>query len=82
VTYTVTLSPAAALQLRKFDPHTRRRIQAALDLLADNPRPPAAQLLVGGAGEWRVRTTRRRVTTVGTTVEDGHVQVRLRATSV
>jgi mRNA interferase RelE/StbE len=61
VTYTVTLSPAAARQLRKFDPHTRRRIQAALDLLADNPRPPAAKQLVGGAGEWRVRTGDYRI---------------------
>jgi mRNA interferase RelE/StbE len=61
VTYTVTLSPAAERQLRKFDPHTRRRIQAALDLLADNPRPPAAKQLVGGAGEWRVRTGDYRI---------------------
>jgi mRNA interferase RelE/StbE len=61
VTYTVTLSPAAARQLRKFDPHTRRRIQAALDLLADHPRPPAAKQLVGGAGEWRVRTGDYRI---------------------
>jgi mRNA-degrading endonuclease RelE of RelBE toxin-antitoxin system len=33
-----------------------RRLQAALDLLAVEPRPPAANRLVGGPGEWRVRT--------------------------
>jgi mRNA interferase RelE/StbE len=31
-------------------------VQAAIDLLATEPRPPAARQLVGGAGEWRVRT--------------------------
>ena len=50
------MAPAAERQLRKFDPQVRRRVQAAIDLLADNPRPPKAIQLVGGAGEWRVRT--------------------------
>ena len=41
MTYRVTLSPMAARQLRKLDARVRRRIQAALELLADNPaRPP------------------------------------------
>lgn len=61
MSYTVMLSPAAARQLRKFDPEVRRRIQAAIDLLAENPRPPAATRLVGGAGELRVRTGDYRV---------------------
>jgi len=56
VSYRVSLSPAAARQLRKFDPQVRRRLQAAIDLLAEEPRPPAATRLVGGSGEWRVRT--------------------------
>ena len=56
MTYRITLAPAAERQLRKFDPAVRRRIQAALELLADNPRPHAATQLVGGSGEWRVRT--------------------------
>jgi len=59
--YVVNLSPAAARQLRKFDPRTRRRIQAVIELLADEPRPPAATRLVGGSGEWRVRTGDYRV---------------------
>ena len=61
MTYRVTLSPKAARQLRKLDAQARRRIQAALDLLAEQPRPPAATQLVGGAGEWRVRTGDYRI---------------------
>jgi len=61
VSYRVTLAPAAARQLRKQDPQVRRRLQAALDLLAVEPRPPAATRLVGGSGEWRVRTGDYRI---------------------
>ncbi len=61
MTYRITIAPAAARQLRKFDPQVRRRIQAALELLSSNPRPPAATQLVGGAGEWRVRTGDYRI---------------------
>lgn len=61
MTYRISLSPAAARQLRKFDPQVRRRIQGVLELLAVEPRPPAATRLVGGAGEWRVRTGDYRI---------------------
>ncbi len=61
MTYRITLAPSAARQLRKFDPPVRRRIQAALELLATDPRPPAATQLVGGSGEWRVRTGDHRI---------------------
>jgi mRNA interferase RelE/StbE len=61
MTYNVALAPAAARQLRKFDPQVRRRLQAAIELLAIEPRPPAATRLVGGAGEWRVRTGEYRI---------------------
>jgi mRNA interferase RelE/StbE len=61
VTYRVSLAPSAARELRKFEPDVRRRIQAALDLLATEPRPPAATRLVGGPGEWRVRTGNYRI---------------------
>jgi mRNA interferase RelE/StbE len=61
MSFEIVLSPLAARQLRKFDPDVRRRIQAVLELLAENPRPPAAIRLVGGAGEWRVRTGDYRV---------------------
>ena len=36
-------------------------MQAAIELLADNPRPPAATQLVGGQGEWRVRVGDYRI---------------------
>lgn len=61
MTYRITLAPSAARQLRTFDAQVRRRIQAALELLADEPRPPAAVRLVGGSGEWRVRTGDYRI---------------------
>jgi len=61
MTYRVSLTPTAARQLRKFEPQVRRRIQAVLELLAVEPRPPAATRLVGGFGEWRVRTGDYRV---------------------
>jgi len=61
VTYRVELSPAAARQLRKLDARARQRIGGVIALLAEDPRPPAAQPLVGGRGEWRVRTGDYRV---------------------
>lgn len=61
MTYAVHIAPAAERQLRKLDPQARRRVQAAIDLLATNPRPPKATQLVGGAGEWRVRTGDYRI---------------------
>lgn len=61
MTYSVVIAPAAERQLHKFDPQVRRRIQAAIDLLRENPRPPKAIQLVGGAGEWRVRTGDYRI---------------------
>lgn len=59
--FRVTLSPAAVRELKKLPPDARRRIQGVIDLLAGNPRPPAAKPLVGGAGEWRVRTGDYRI---------------------
>ena len=59
--YRVTLSPAAARELRKLAPDARRRVQAVIELLAENPRPPAAKSLVGGEEEWRVRSGDYRI---------------------
>jgi mRNA interferase RelE/StbE len=61
MTYRITLTPAAARQMRTFDPQVRRQMQAALELLSSDPRPPAATQLVSGAGEWRVRTGDYRI---------------------
>lgn len=61
MTYRVQISPAALRQLRKLDPPARRRIQAAIELLGNEPRPSGAKKLVGGEGEWRVRTGDYRI---------------------
>lgn len=61
MTYRLEVAPAALRQLRKLDPPARRRVQAAMELLAEQPRPSGAKKLVGGEGEWRVRTGDYRV---------------------
>jgi mRNA interferase RelE/StbE len=61
VTYRVEVAPAALRQLRKLDRAAQRRVQAAIELLAIEPRPSGAKKLVGGNGEWRVRTGDYRV---------------------
>ena len=61
MTYRIEFSPGAARQLRKLDGSARRRAQAAVELLAHEPRPAGAKKLVGGDGEWRVRTGDYRI---------------------
>lgn len=61
MTHRVEVAPTAVRQLRKLNPDARRRVQAAVELLADQPRPSAAKKLVGGDGEWRVRTGDYRI---------------------
>ena len=61
MTYQVQVAPAALRQLRKLDPTARRRVQAAIELLAEQPRPSGGKKLVGGDGEWRVRTGDHRI---------------------
>ena len=61
MTYRIDIAPAAVRQLRKLDPTARRRVQAAIELLADHPRPDGATKLVGGDREWRVRTGDYRI---------------------
>lgn len=55
------MAPSAIRQLKKLDPSARRRVQAAIELLAADPRPPGATKLTGDDGEWRVRTGDHRV---------------------
>ena len=61
MTYRIEVSPSAARQLRKLDAAARRRIQAAVELLAQEPRPSGAKKFIGGDGEWRVRTGDYRI---------------------
>lgn len=59
--FTVELSDRAAKQLHKLEPQARRRVEALLELLADEPRPPRATQLVGLPRAWRARTGDYRV---------------------
>jgi mRNA interferase RelE/StbE len=61
MTYRVEVAPAALRQIRKLDSAAKRRVQAAIELLARQPRPYGATRLVGGEGEWRVRTGDYRI---------------------
>jgi len=58
--YRIELRPAALRTLRKLDPQVRRRIQGAIALLAEDPRPPNARKL-RGRDAFRVRTGSYRV---------------------
>lgn len=61
MTYRIEFSATAVRQLRKLDGRAQRRVQAAVELLAQEPRPAGAKKLVGGNGEWRVRTGDYRI---------------------
>jgi len=45
--YRIELRPAAVRALRKLDPPIRLRVQGAIALLAQDPRPPASRPLKG-----------------------------------
>jgi mRNA interferase RelE/StbE len=59
--YRVELTLAAQRQLRRLDRQAQRRVQAAIELLATDPRPPGAKALQGRRGYLRVRTGDYRV---------------------
>jgi mRNA interferase RelE/StbE len=60
VRYAVLIEPSAAKALRKLDPSNAQRLRAAIDLLAENPRPPTAIPLKGSVF-WRVRVGDYRI---------------------
>ncbi|SDP20032.1 mRNA interferase RelE/StbE [Microbacterium testaceum StLB037] len=60
MTYRIDVLPAAVRAIRKLPPEAKRRIQAVIDVLAEEPRPPAAKR-VTARPEWRVRTGDYRV---------------------
>lgn len=60
MTYSVVVLPAAVRAIRRLPPDGRRRVEAVLELLSDDPRPPAAKRLTARA-EWRVRSGDYRV---------------------
>lgn len=58
--YRIELRPAAVRALRELDPQVRPRIQGAIALLSEDPRPPASRALRGRPG-FRVRVGDYRV---------------------
>lgn len=60
MTFRIEILPVAAREIRKLPPDGQRRVQAVLELLSQDPRPPAARKLTARA-EWRVRSGSYRV---------------------
>ena len=60
MSYRIELRPAAVRALRKVHPDHRKRIQGAIALLAQDPRPPGAKSLRGRHG-FRVRVGDYRI---------------------
>ncbi len=58
--YRIEVRPAAAGALRNLDPGVRPRIQGAIALLAEDPRPPASLPLRGRPG-YRLRAGDYRI---------------------
>jgi mRNA interferase RelE/StbE len=63
VTYRVEVRPAAERALRRLPGSVRDRISKVVTLLAEDPRPPAAKMLVSNDSPrlWRVRTGDYRI---------------------
>jgi mRNA interferase RelE/StbE len=59
--YSVIYKPSADKALRKLPEKAQRRIVAASEALADNPRPPGAVKLHGDDDLWRIRVGQYRV---------------------
>ena len=59
--FEITWAPAAARQFRKLDRAAQEQIRRTLVILRETPRPPRAIKLVGGEGEWRLRTGDYRI---------------------
>ncbi|MGL4744355.1 MAG: type II toxin-antitoxin system RelE family toxin [Dermatophilaceae bacterium] len=57
----VRYDPRAAKELRELDRAVARRIAAAVDALAVDPRPAGVRALTGSAGLWRIRVGDHRV---------------------
>ena len=58
--YRIELRPAAVMSLRAIHPQDRLRIQGAIALLGQNPRPPGVRPLKGGPG-YRIRVGDYRI---------------------
>lgn len=71
MTWRVELEPPAAKQIANLDKPIRQRVAAAIDGLADNPKPQGCRLVVT-EGVWRIRVGDYRIKYV---VEDDRLIV-------
>ena len=61
MTYTIRLAESAAKTLSKMDPPLRRRIEAKILALAQNPFPPGVRKIAGEQNTYRIRIGDYRV---------------------
>lgn len=61
IVHTVEFTTAAAKEIRKLDPLTRRRVLTAASKLEADPRPSGVRKLTGFENAWRIRIGDYRV---------------------
>ncbi len=61
MTFHLLLKPAVEKELAALPPQILRRVDAAIRALAENPRPPGAEVLHGRKGILRIRVGDYRV---------------------
>ena len=59
--YRVLVERAAERDLKRLAADIHHRVIAAIQGLANNPRPPGCRKLVGGKNDWRIRVGDYRV---------------------
>lgn len=59
--YKVVIQDSAGKALRKLDKPIRKQVAAAIDALADDPRPAGIKAVVGEPGAFRIRVRDYRV---------------------
>lgn len=59
--YRIDFAPSAYRAFAKLDPSIRRRLSPAIDVLAEEPRPPGAKRLVADEPLYRIRIGAYRV---------------------
>lgn len=59
--YRVEIARRALKSIAAFPRKEQQRVRAAIDLLADNPRPPGCVAMVGEPHAYRVRTGDYRI---------------------
>ncbi len=61
MSYAIEWRPSARKEVRRLDPPIRRRVIAAIEALADDPRPPGSVTLADSPGWRRIRIGSYRV---------------------